>query len=73
MSGKYEITDIQHQDNPNVFRIRALRDIPKFGIKAGNLGGYIEHEGNLSQEGDCWIGDEACVYSNTRIYDTAHI
>ncbi len=42
MTLKYEITDIQ---NPfkDLVRIRALRDIPIFDIRAGDLGGYIEH------------------------------
>ena len=60
MKRKYEITDTQHPDNSKLFQIRAARDIPSMWIKAGDLGGYIEHEGNLSQEGDCWIG---CDYS----------
>ncbi len=28
---KYEITDIQHPENTNLFRIRALHDIPSIG------------------------------------------
>lgn len=42
-------------------RIVALRDIPRHGVKKGDLGGYIENEDNLSQEGDCWIAEEAIV------------
>ena len=37
---KYEITDIQHPDNANLHRIKALVDIPRWGVKAGDLGGY---------------------------------
>ena len=73
MKLKYEITDIQHPDNPKLFQIRALRDIPLAIVNAGDLGGYIEHEGNLSQEGDCWIDRDALVYDLARIYDNAHI
>lgn len=36
-------------------RIRALRDIPRHGVRAGDLGGLVEGEHNLSQDGDCWI------------------
>ncbi len=70
---KYEITGIQHPDNPKLFSIQALRDIPKFGVKAGDLGGYIEHEGNLSQAGECWISDYAKVLENAHISDDAHV
>ncbi len=70
---KYEITDIQHPDNPKLFRIRAVRDIPKYKVKAGDLGGYVENENNLSQEGDCWIGGDAHVYGNARVRDNAKV
>ena len=29
-------------------RIEATKDIERFGVKAGDLGGYIEKEDNLS-------------------------
>lgn len=36
-----------------LYSIRALRD---FGdVKAGDFGGWIESEDNLSQAGDCWV------------------
>ncbi len=73
MTSKYEITDMQNPENPNLFRIRALRDIIQFNVNAGDLGGYIEHEVNLSQDGDCWIGDDACVYGNARVSDNAQV
>ena len=52
---KYEITDIQHPDNARLHRIKALIDILRWGVKAGDLGGYIQSESNLSQIGDCWV------------------
>ena len=54
-------------------RIRALKDFRN--VKKGDTGGYVENEYNLSQEGDCWIYDEAkamdysTVYDNSRMYD----
>ena len=43
-----------------VYRIRALKD---FGdVKAGDLGGYVNSEENLSHEGNCWIYDDAKIY-----------
>lgn len=39
-----------HQESGLVLnRIRALRDIPAHGVKAGDLGGYVESEFNLEQ------------------------
>lgn len=59
---KFEITDIAHEKYPFLYRIRALRDIGT-EVKAGDLGGFVEHEGNLSFEpGDnSWIYHDATV------------
>ena len=38
---KYEITNEVHPQNRNLRRIRALRDIRRHGVRAGDLGGYI--------------------------------
>lgn len=80
---KYELTDktIEYDDH-TLYQIRALKDFETIDgtqIHAGDLGGYVESEDNLSQEGKCWIGcdDEsgnyAVVYENARIYDNALI
>ncbi len=60
-----------------IYRIEATKD---FGdVKAGDLGGYVETEGNLSDEGDCWIYDDAIVCDcakvkdNAKVYDKAKI
>ena len=42
-----------------VYQIIALRDIPMHGVSAGDLGGWVESEDNLSQEDDSWIGEYA--------------
>ena len=57
---KYEITDMAHEEYPFLHRIRALRDICG-EIRAGDIGGFVESESNLSAEpGDCaWILDDA--------------
>lgn len=57
---KYEITDMAHEEYPFLHRIRALRDICG-EIRAGDIGGFVESESNLSAEpGDCaWIFDDA--------------
>ncbi|WP_144755885.1 hypothetical protein [Bartonella saheliensis] len=73
MEKKYELTDetIEVDGYINLFRIRALKD---FGdVKAGDLGGFIEDEDNLSHENDCWIYNDAKVHSFAKIYDSAKI
>ena len=59
------------EETYNLYRIRALKD---FGdVKAGDLGGYIEKEENLSQEGNCWVSDEARVYDNAKVSGNARV
>lgn len=43
------------------YRIRALKDIPRHNVLKGDIGGWVEHELNLSQFGDCWIANDARV------------
>ena len=45
-----------------LYRIEATKDIERFCVKAGDLGGYIEKEDNLS--GDAWVSGDARVYGN---------
>lgn len=54
-----------------LYRIRALKD---FGnVKAGDIGGYIEREENLSQEGICWVFGNAKVYDSAKVFGNAKI
>lgn len=67
---KYELTGQTKEIFPKeiiLHRIRALRDIPWHGVKTGDLGGWVESEKNLSQEGDCWVGDNARVYGDSLV------
>lgn len=54
-----------------LFKIRALKDFSD--VKAGDFGGYIQDESNLSQEGDCWIYNYAKVYDGAKIEGNAQI
>ena len=42
-------------------------------ISDGVIGGYIESEKNLDQNGDCFIYDNAVVYGNARVSGDAVI
>jgi len=52
---------------PTRFRIQALRDIPEHGVKAGDLGGFVQSERNLSQTGAAWIADIASATDRSHV------
>ena len=70
---KYEITSETHPHNPALHRIRALRDIPRWEVKAGDLGGWIEKETSLNQSGDAWVYGDAWVSGNAWVYGDARV
>lgn len=68
---KYEITDIAHEKYPFLHRIRALRDIGS-EVRAGDLGGFVEHEGNLSwEDADSWIYNDAIAANGAFVHKGA--
>ena len=42
-------------------------------VKAGDKGGWIEKESNLSQENGAWVYDEARVWGKARVRDNAEV
>lgn len=74
---KFELTNefVTNSYGAKLFRIKALITLPS--VKAGELGGYIEKEGNLSQYGNAWIygnawvSDDAQISSDARVSDDA--
>ena len=70
---KFELTSefITNISGTKLFRIKALVE---FGnIKAGDLGGYIEKEENLDQDGDAWVYGNAEVWGNAKVYGNAWV
>ena len=69
---KYELTEeTKVIGGKTLFRIRALRS---FGdIKAGDLGGFIENERNLSHGGNAWVGANAKVGGNAKVSDNVRV
>lgn len=62
---KFIVTEEMKEMCGNVtHQIKAVRDIPRFGVKAGDLGGFIAKETNLSQDGDCWVGRGGYILDN---------
>ena len=69
---KFELTnDTKIVFGKKLFRIKAL---VSFGnVKAGELGGYVEKEENLSHDGNAWVYGNARVCGNARVYDNARV
>lgn len=69
---KYEITTNELVlDGRKFFQVKALKD---FGsVVAGKLGGYVEGEHNLSQEGTCWIDQGVIVIDNACVTHDAYV
>ena len=76
---KYEILkdEFIEFDGRKLYRIKALKDFRD--VRKGTVGGYIESEQNLSQEGDAWVcgnaqvSGDALVYGNARVYGYARV
>lgn len=67
---KYEMTnECIEFEGKTLYRIKALKD---FGnVCAGDLGGFIETEKNLSQNGNCWITGNAKVFEDASVREDA--
>lgn len=75
---KYEFTEkvflMKHYGTEiELHQIRALQDIPLHGVKAGDVGGWIQSEENLSQNGSCWIGIDGLVYDEAQVLEDAFV
>ena len=74
MNKKYELTDETNGiGGITLHRIRALMDISRYGVRAGDIGGWIEAESNLSQDGDAWVSDDARVYGEVLVNGNAEV
>lgn len=70
---KYELTANFKIDASGIkmYQIKALKD---FGdVKKGDLGGYIEREENLSQDGNSWVAGSALVSGSAKVSGSALI
>ena len=48
-------------------QIRALVAITSMGVSAGDIGGWIEAEKNLSQNGNAWVSGDARVSGSAEV------
>lgn len=68
---KFELTAefVTNVFGEKLFRIKAL---VAFGdVSAGELGGFVEKEENLSNNGNAWVYGDAQVSGNARVFDDA--
>lgn len=72
MRKKYELTmDKIKLDGKVLSRIRALIN---FGsVNAGELGGRVEKEENLSQDGNAWVSYNAHICDNAHVGGSAYV
>lgn len=69
---KYELTnETKFINGVKVYRIVAMRDFAD--VKAGDLGGFVQSEHNLSQLDDCWLYNDACVYGDANVFRNAQV
>lgn len=74
---KYELTDEKKEFlGITLYRIRAVKDFELSDgtvIHAGDLGGWIEKESNLSHEGSAWVYGDAQVFRDAQVYGDARV
>ena len=69
---KYRLTDETKEYYGRI--LHRIEAVETFGsVEAGEKGGWIEKEANLSQEGLSWVSGDAQVYGDARVYDNSQI
>jgi hypothetical protein len=73
MEKKFELTDnfIINAFGVKLFQIKCTKSFNY--AKEGDLGGYVEKDENLDQEGDAWVYGDARVYGNAEVYGNAWV
>jgi hypothetical protein len=72
MSNKYTLsTNTKVVGGKTLYQIKANKSFNI--VKEGELGGWVESENNLSQEGVCWVYGDAWVYGNALVYGDAWV
>ena len=72
MKRKYVLTDeTMELYGTTLHRIKALLDFND--VKAGDRGGWVENEDNLSRYGNAWVYGNAKIYGNAWVYGDAQV
>lgn len=74
---KYRLIESDRMHNvQKLYRIQALRDFTTVNdteVKAGDLGGFVSGEHNLSHEGNCWVANSAEIRDNAFVSENAYV
>ena len=74
---KFELTENSMKwKGYTLYQIKACTSFTtKSGVRVseGELGGWVEKEENLSQEGSAWVWDDAKAYGTSKVYGDAEI
>lgn len=73
---KYRLTnETTEHFGHKLYRIKAVKEIKNetMTILPGELGGFIEKEENLSQDGNCWIFSNTYVFDNARVKGNSYV
>lgn len=62
---RVDLPSVKLVDGRILYQIQRVSDM--------TLGGFIEKESNLSQEGACWVADNAWVYGYATVRDDAQV
>ena len=66
MSSYYEFTgETIRVGDATLHRIRAVTDLPRHGVRAGDVGGWIAGTANLF--GGAWVSGDARVYGDAQV------
>lgn len=70
---KYELTKtkISGDEGVTLYRVQALKSFSN--VREGDVGGFVESEDNLSQDGDAWVGGNAMIFEGARVLDSAKV
>ena len=70
---KYKLTDETMTTECGVL-LHRIECVCSFGnVKAGDKGGWVQNENNLSKNGNAWVFDNARVYGDARVFDNAWV
>lgn len=69
---KYELTsEVMPFSGCLLHRIRALASFDD--VAEGDLGGFVEQEGNLAQKGDAWVYGDAMAFGGAQVFGNAKV
>ena len=70
MNKKFELSNITMEyKGRTLYRIKATKDFSD--VNKGDLGGWVQYEENLSQQGNCWLYDDSKCMDESRVTDNS--